>query len=226
MPTAPPRATARSPLLHRLHAVDPYAGFDASAWPVDLQGWNGNHPLLAEIVQKVRPEVVVEVGSWKGQSAVTLGKELDALGPGRSLLCVDTWLGGLEHWRNRAQPDFFASLQLRHGYPSLYHQFLANVVHAELEHVVVPFPQTSTNAARWLLLEGIQADVVYIDASHEENDVHADLVYYWQVARPGAIVFGDDLGWPGVRAAVDRFVQANGLQVGVRDNLWVLQKPR
>ncbi|MBL8728268.1 MAG: class I SAM-dependent methyltransferase [Planctomycetes bacterium] len=216
---------SRSPWLHRLHGGDPYEGFDAAAYPLDLQGWNGTHPLLVEIVQKVRPEVVVEVGSWKGQSAVTFARELQRLGPGRTLLCVDTWLGGLEHWRERTRPDFFPSLRVRHGYPGLYWQFLANIVHSGVQDVVVPFPNTSLNAARWLLHEQVRADVVYIDASHEENDVFADLTYYWQVARPGGIVFGDDLGWPGVRAAVDRFVQQQGVQVGVRDNLWVLQKP-
>lgn len=218
-------ATSPSPLLQRLHEVDPYAGFDADAVPLDLQGWNGTHPLLTEIVQKVRPRLVVEVGSWKGQSAVTFARALQQLGPGRTLLCVDTWLGGLEHWRNREQPDFFASLRLQNGYPTLYRQFLANVVHCGVQDVVVPFPNTSLNAARWLLHEGVAADVVYLDGSHEENDVFADLTYYWQVARPGGIVFGDDLGWPGVRAAVDRFVQQQGVPVGVRDNLWVLQKP-
>lgn len=222
-------ATLASPhgeVMRRLHHVSPFADFDPSAWSEDLQGWHGSHPIFGELVRLLRPELVIEVGSWKGQSAVTLGTELAALGPGRALVCVDTWLGALEFRHDFADPERYAALDLRHGYPQVYYQFLANVVKRGLQDVIIPFPQTSLIAARWFLHHAFRADLVYIDGSHEENDVYADLTYYWQICRPGGVVFGDDLDWSGVRAAVTTFARENGLEPRVRDGMyWLLVKP-
>lgn len=220
-------ATSHDHVLRLLHRVDPYQGFDASAHPLDLQGWNGDSRLFGDLIRRVDPQLVIEVGTWKGMSAVTMGKELQKLGVGRGLVCVDTWLGALEFWRDHDDPTRYRSLAMRHGYPSVYYQFLANVVHSGLQDVIVPFPQTSTIAARWFLERQIQADLIYVDGSHEENDVFVDLAYWWLVVRPGGVLFGDDLGWPGVRAAVSAFAAEHQLRVEVvENNFWVIQKPR
>lgn len=226
--STPPAPSTVSPsvLRQKLHRIDPYAGFDPQPYPSDLQGWHGDSPFFGELIRAVKPGLVLEVGTWKGQSALNMARELDRLGPGRQLVCIDTWLGAIEFLTDHDDPDRYRSLGHLHGYPTVYYQFLANVVHAGLQHVVVPFAQTSTNAARWFLQHGIGADLVYIDGSHEENDVYADLVYYWLVAKPGAVVFGDDIGWLGVRNAVTTFARENGLQPRYRDdNFWLLQKP-
>lgn len=216
-----------------LHAVDPWAGFDPSQHPEDLQGWHGDHPLLSRLVVEEQPQLVVEVGSWKGQSSTHLGRALRDLGPAdgapRQLLCVDTWLGALEFWRDQDDPERYRSLDLHHGYPRVYYQFLANIAHAELQDTVIPFPQTSITAARWLIERGVSPDLVYIDASHEENDVYADLTYFWHAARSGAVLFGDDYQtqfWPGVVNAVDAFAEERGVDVEVVDEMfWILRKP-
>lgn len=216
-----------------LHTVDPWVGFDPGEYAEDLQGWHGDHPLLTRLVAEEQPELIVEVGCWKGQSSTHLGRALQALGQvdgvPRQMLCVDTWLGALEFWRDREDPERYLSLQLQNGYPRVYYQFLANIAHAGLQNVVVPFPQTSVTAARWLIERGVAADLIYIDASHEENDVYADLTYYWHVARPGAVLFGDDYQaqyWPGVVQAVDAFASERGVEVEVEDDMfWLLRKP-
>ncbi|MCA8954026.1 MAG: class I SAM-dependent methyltransferase [Planctomycetes bacterium] len=222
-------ATLVSPhdeVMRRLHHQSPFADFDASSHAEDLRGWHGAHPIFGELVAAVRPELTIEVGTWKGQSAVTLGTAIQALGPGRALVCVDTWLGALEFRRDFADAERYAALDLRHGYPQVYYQFLANVVKRGLEDVIVPFPQTSLIAARWFLQQGIQAELIYVDGSHEENDVYFDLVYYWQICRPGGVVFGDDLDWAGVQTAVTRFAAEQGLELRMRDGIyWLLVKP-
>ncbi len=44
---------------------------------VDAQGWGGSeHPLLAEGIEKLRPRVVIEIGVWKGASAIFMAKKL------------------------------------------------------------------------------------------------------------------------------------------------------
>jgi len=221
--------TTRVDVRRLLHEVDPYAGFDAKDYPFDPQGWNGTAPLFGRLIGAVRPRLVVEVGSWQGQSAITMGRHLRAQGLGAQLVCVDTWLGATEFW---LQPGnaLHRGLRLRHGYPSVYYQFLANVCHAGLTDVIVPFPAPSTIAARVLLARGVRADLVYIDASHEENDVWLDLAYWWQALRPGGVMFGDDYHerlMPGVTRAVQSFFGELGLRHAVvAGQHWVVEKPR
>ncbi len=54
-----------------LHEVDPYAGFEPL--PPVYVGWNlgGDSPLFHELIEQVRPQTVIEVGTWLGGSAVT-----------------------------------------------------------------------------------------------------------------------------------------------------------
>lgn len=227
-PTAGVLATPAPDLKRLLHQVDPYRGFDAARYPFDLQGWNGTSSLFGRLVEEVQPRIAIEVGSWMGQSAVTTARHLAAQGRGAQLLCIDTWLGSVEFWL-RPGNELNRGLGLVHGYPSVYFRFLANVVHAGLQDVIVPYPSTSVAAARLLMVRGVEADLVYIDASHEENDVYMDLVYYWQVLRPGGVMFGDDYHeqlMPGVVAAVRAFSAEQGLTYEVdAGQHWVLRKP-
>jgi hypothetical protein len=44
--------------------VNPYSGFDAAGWPLDLQGWNGEESTLPQMVWETNASVVVEVGTF------------------------------------------------------------------------------------------------------------------------------------------------------------------
>jgi hypothetical protein len=107
----------------------------------------------------------------------------------------------------------------------VYYQFLANVCHKGHQQRVVPFPQTSATAALWLRYFGFTAELIYIDASHEEEDVYADLLAYWEVLAPGGVIFGDDWTWDGVRLAVLRFTREMRVTHRFIADKWVLDKP-
>ena len=212
-------------LRKAIHAVDPYAGFDFAAIPVDDQGWGSKSPAFGKLVERVRPKLIIEVGTWKGGSAIEMAGHLDRLDlADSSILCVDTWLGALEMWGDQEDADRFGSLNLKHGYPQLYYQFLANVCHHGAQSRIIPFPLPSVTAAQWLSLRGVRADLIYVDGSHEEEDVHADLVDYWDLLSPGGVIFGDDYCWTGVKMAVDRFTSENRLKLEHLDDKWLLAK--
>jgi predicted O-methyltransferase YrrM len=217
-------------LCRQLHQGDIYAGFRADDYPVDVQGWHSEDPIFRKLLAAVRPRIVVELGTWKGASALhmcALAKELD-LDP-FTIVCVDTFLGSTWHWLNRQDPSGFAGLACRHGYPSLYYKFLANVVHLGHQDRVVPFPNTTTNASRFFnAMGGPQPDLVYVDAGHNFNDVVSDLRHWWPLVRPGGTVFGDDFSanFPGVEQALRTFCAEMRLApVHVEGEKWVLQKP-
>ena len=192
--------------------------------PEDLQGWNGNDPIFGELIKEINPSVIIEVGSWKGQSAVTMGKAIQEQNLNTILYCVDTWLGAVEFWDQFADtPE--RDLMLVNGYPQIYYQFLSNVVHNNLQDVIIPFPNTSKTGAEYFKRRHIRADLIYIDASHEYNDVLEDITLYWDILNNGGILFGDDYStWTGVRDAVNKFVGDNNLTLGGNGVHWVIKK--
>ncbi len=209
-----------------LHAADPYAGFDISERPLDLHGWGSDSPAFRQLLSEQKPRLVVEVGTWKGGSAVQMADIIAELGLATEILCIDTWLGALEFWTDHHDPERYRSLALRHGYPTVYYQFLANVVHRGHQARIIPFPQTSQTGALWLRWFDLRAEMIYIDGSHEEEDVYADLIAYWEVLAPGGTIFGDDFVWDSVRLAVERFAKEQRLKIAFIADKWVFRKSR
>ncbi len=217
-------AVAGADIRSLLHRVDPYEGFEFAKIPLDLHGWGGQSPVFRDLIGQAKPRLIIEVGTWKGASAMEMGSAIREAGLTTEIVCVDTWLGALEFWTDQDDPERYRSLQLQHGYPAVYYQFLANVCHRGLQQTITPFPQTSSIAALWLRSFGIAADLIYLDASHEEEDVYEDLCGYWEVLRPGGILFGDDYSWDGVRLAVDRFARETHRTVKFQADKWLLHK--
>lgn len=211
--------------ISELHKTDPYEGYDLRAWLSKLEGWNSYDPIFLELIQKHRPQFIIEVGTWLGASAIHMARCQAECGIAGQVLCVDTWLGSVEFWTNQDDPTRYGSLNLNHGYPTVYYQFLANVLHAGCREYIIPFPQTSANAARWLALKRVQADLVYLDASHEYGDVMADLDLYWPLVKPGGVMLGDDwLTFLDVPRAVKDFSDRRGIQGLSEGNKWWIRK--
>ena len=69
---------------------DPAVDAGHPSTPHDKHGWMD--PYIMRVFNKLRasaPLLLVEVGSWKGQSAIAFAKRLQQLGPAHRLLCVD-----------------------------------------------------------------------------------------------------------------------------------------
>lgn len=195
------------------HGRDPFADPPEDLRALDLQGWRSVHPYLDEAVDEFRPAIVVEIGTWKGASTLHLARTMAERDIPGTVISVDTWLGAVDHW---ADESLFAELATEHGFPSLYRTFLANVVREGMTGRVLPLPLDSVNAAELLRLRGVSADVIHLDAGHEEASVAADLRAWWPVLRPGGLFIADDydrLGgrFPGVTRAVDGFCAEMGL---------------
>ncbi len=211
-------------LMHAIHGDDIYVGFDHQPYPNDPSGWGGNSPAFDELLAETKPKFIIEVGTWKGASALHMAGLLDKLGlPDTRILCIDTWLGALEFRADLTDPERFQALQCRHGYPNVYFQFLANVCHASQQHRIIPFPFPSTTAALWLLRTNLRADLIYIDGSHEEEDVFQDLLDYAPLLTPGGTLFGDDWSWTGVRNAVTRYAKSHRKTITHRHDKWLIR---
>jgi cephalosporin hydroxylase len=211
--------------LADIHAENPYVGFKTKGHPADVHGWGSDAPIFAELIERLAPRLIIEVGSWKGASAIHMAGVCKRLGLDTTILCVDTWLGAVEFWDDQQDQERYQSLRLRHGYPQVYYTFLANVVRAGHQDTIIPFPQTSQIAARWLARRGVQADMIYIDASHDYDDVLADLHAYWPLVRPHGVLCGDDrLVFTDVDRALGVFTHTVVRQPTGDDRYWQVTK--
>lgn len=193
--------------------------------PKDLTGWNGDSFIFQQLIDETNPKIIIEVGSWKGLSAINMGKKIVEKNLNSVIYCVDTWLGAIEFWDKLAgTPE--RNLLLKNGYPQIYYQFLSNVVHENLQNIILPFPNTSENGFRYFFSKNIRAELIYIDGSHEEQDVYNDLNNYYNLLTDKGIIFGDDyFSWPSVAKSVNRFVKENNLNFEtISNNFWVIRK--
>lgn len=189
---------------------------------LDIKGWNSDAEIFPQLINEVKPSLIIEVGTWKGASAIHMASLVQALNLNTKIICVDTWLGALEMWTDKEDEDRYSALKLKNGYPTIYYQFLYNVIEAGFGDIIVPFPQTSSIAARYFEKMNIKADLIYIDASHDRNDVRDDIVAYSTILNDGGIMFGDDYHtWQDVREAVDSITYNNTVVIG---NHWVIKK--
>lgn len=202
-----------------------YEGFQP--WPEKLKGWHGTDPIFMELINETQPKLIIEVGTWLGQSAINMANCLKALEIDAKIICVDTWLGAVEFIDKPRGSDW--DLMPLNGYPQVYYQFLSNVMHWGHEDIIIPFPQTSINAARYFQSKGIQADLIYIDGSHEFEDVEADIRFYWPLLSQEGIMFGDDFNssyWPGVvegvQSAFDRLDYDDAIEE--QNEFWLVRK--
>eukprot|EP00966_Prymnesium_polylepis_P224769 5198631-Prymnesium_polylepis.1 len=105
----------------------------------------------------------------------------------------------------------------RWGQPTLYHQFLTNLVAANLTEHVLPFMAPSLLGARALAWAGLQPDLIYLDSAHEQGETFTELATLWPLLTPQGILLGDDLNWKAVNHDVKLFARVRGLRLGSFD---------
>jgi hypothetical protein len=211
-------------MLTDIGLANPYSDFDGRSLALDLQGWASEHHYFPTLISMTKPAQIIEVGTWKGASAINMAKHAAQITPDVTVLCVDTWLGSNEVlW---SDPALRPLLKLENGYPTVYRQFLANVIAVKLTNTVFPLPMTSISAAELLAKYAVKADLIYIDGAHGEYEVYGDLTHYWQLVRTGGILFGDDYytTWPGVVRAVNRFAFEQGIPLETNGGKWFVTK--
>ena len=151
--------------------------FDANA----RSTWD-NH-LFATFV----PRKILEIGSYEGASACYLiekfGKEED----GVEIHCIDTWAGGED---NTSQGDDMPAVEER------FDRNMTNATHSPKVDVFKIKAMSDVALSR-LMADGHAGtfDFVYVDGSHQAQDVLSDAVLAYQLVRPGGVIAFDDYLW-------------------------------
>lgn len=185
-----------------------------------MRTWGSDSPVFEELIITIKPKLIIEVGTWLGGSAINMARIARALQLETHIVCVDTWTGdagAVE--QNLPQPATMG------GFPVAYAQFISNVLDAGLQDMITPSPQVSTLAAWMFRSWGVQAQLIYVDATHEEEDVYADCKNYWPLIDLGGVMFGDDYGCEAVQKGVERFAFKHGYpRIVVNGDKWIIHK--
>ncbi len=197
-------------LIEKVHkGKNPYAGFPheqwAGTWYNDPAAKN---PFFAESMKITKPGIIIEVGSFIGESTIHMANQIKALNLEAAILCVDTWCGSFAHWH-----DVREKICMHFGRPDFYYKFLANVITHHSQDKIVPLAMDSQGAAMVITWLGLVPQLVFIDASHEEGEVLRDLEAYWKLLPSGGGMLVDDAtGFPGVVHDLARFTETHNLK--------------
>lgn len=131
--------------------------------------------------------LIVELGTYKGQSAICLGQS------GRQVITLDHYQGEtrlgqsgkFDHVAGRYRTDTMRNLQ---PYPNI--------------HAI------QSQSAAYVDGSGIVVDLLFVDASHEAGAVEADMrAWLTAMAPSGRILFDDWTSHPGVKEGAERVIR-------------------
>ena len=149
----------------------------------DLPGpnWFSGAEIYRRFVASVTgTAVAVELGAWKGRSALCMGAEIARSGKRIRFFAVDHWQGSPGETQHEQDAD------VREG--RLYEMFLGNI--AALSSYVEPIRDDTAASARHF--EDGSVDFLYVDASHTYAGVLADLIAWFPKVKVGGLIAGDD----------------------------------
>jgi predicted O-methyltransferase YrrM len=155
----------------------------------------------------------VEVGSWKGRSSAFMSVEIANSGKDIEFYCVDIWEEKINlefNYHDLFFPVYLPDNPIGLETPyEIYDIFKFNMKPLERYHI--PIKMTSLEAAKKFKDKSL--DFVFIDASHEYEDVKDDILAWIPKVKPGGIISGDDYyvnfggSFPGVYQAVNEILE-------------------
>ena len=123
--TPPPPKKTAADLRTAFLGVDPFVDYEPE-FPLDVS-WSNGIPIIGNAIfdrvftgQHQKPSLVIEVGSWKGASAI---KMADYVAADSTIVCVDTWLGSDNMYQD-------TDICRKNGYPQVYYKFLSTLYYS------------------------------------------------------------------------------------------------
>lgn len=176
-----------------------------------IDGWFNYAPAYDRLVSEVPQNgTFVECGAWLGKSSSYLADIIARKRPDISLYIVDSWLGSS------------AEITTAHKLATetdIYNIFLDNMKGRSF----TPVRKLSLEAAHDF--KDSSLDVVFIDMSHEYQDVKDDLAAWFPKVKTNGYIAGHDWSWPGVSQAVaEQFAHNRHNLFSLPGDCWVYHK--
>ncbi|MEY3220690.1 MAG: hypothetical protein RIT27_2047 [Pseudomonadota bacterium] len=200
---------------HLFFGQNPYQNFVSSRNPDNSFPYTFlPDELIETVLVYLKPKFIVEVGSFKGGSAIKIAHCIKKLNNVSCLICIDPFIGDINMRtgisENGLQNNFNRWLDLKHGAPQIYDQFLVNII--DSGHSDIVFPLVSTSSIGLGCIQRLHklknfplADFIYLDSSHEPEETYLEIKNCWKTLNKGGFLIGDDWSWESVRNDVIRF---------------------
>ena len=183
-----------------------------------IHGWFNYKDLYSNLVKELpNGSKFAEIGVWKGKSlsyfvieSINSNKQID-------IYAIDTWLGSLEH--QKGQPNYDPLVDIPDG---LFNNFISNI--KLIKDYINIIRENSIDASK--KFPDNYFDAIFLDASHEYEDVLNDLIHWLPKMKQDNIqIYGHDYTWSDVKKAVDEFASDNKLNViPISKSSWKIYK--
>ena len=177
---------------------------------LQTSGWMSELELSYIADRASRSSVIVEIGSWRGRSAVAWAQNTSGV-----VYCIDTW--DINAFGDINCPNDPADLHSRPEW--LLREFMKNT--AGLNNII-PIRTHSAIGAQIIAEMGIRPDTIFIDAGHEEWEITSDIEAWLPLLAEGGVLCGHDYGyegWKAVKTVVDKMIP----QFKVIDTIWTTE---
>jgi predicted O-methyltransferase YrrM len=169
----------------RINELTEFRGFANERLQITHDWFSHNIPVWSWVFEKnLKADAelrILEIGSFEGLSTNYL---LDKF-PRATVRCVDTWLGSPEHKNHNNSADNIDFSQVNNRFianTENYRNRVQTAVGTSLEFF------STLNPSELF-------DLVYVDGSHEADDVLVDAVLSFKHLRKGGILIFDDYLW-------------------------------
>ena len=144
-------------------------------------------PIWDDMIPKLKPQKILEVGSFEGASTCYLIQKLSDRP--LELHCIDTWDGGIEHQEGASAEHDMNVIK------KTFDENMKIVKNPNLD-LYIHQGYSHTKMAK-LLVDGYEDyfDFIYIDGSHEAPDVLCDAVLGFKLLKLGGVMVFDDYLW-------------------------------
>jgi hypothetical protein len=172
-------------------------------------GWMSENELsyIADLAS--RHSCIVEVGSWRGRSAVAWAQNTSGV-----VYCIDVWANdayGISFPED--PPDLH---QREEWLLTEFHKNIIGILN------IVPIRTYSVKGAGIIKAMGLRPDVIFLDADHSYPSVMGDMDAWTPLLADGGVLCGHDYGyggWPDVKTVVDARVP----KFRLIDTLWTTE---
>lgn len=154
-----------------------------------LEGWCAEKKadILIDIVLKMKPEVVVEIGVWGGKSLTPMACALKAAGQG-VIYGIDPWDSNESiRWvMNESSLTYWS----RADHQAVKQRLVNRLADFELTDWVCLIQATSEEA------EPIyNIDILHVDGNHSDQTSYLDVTKWVPLMKSGGFIIFDDMSW-------------------------------
>lgn len=172
-----------------------------------VQGWMSEYELEWLARAATSHSVIVELGSFLGRSTCALATHTPGV-----VYAIDHWLGPSDVWVEDQ------NCSMRDLNIDLFPTFESNVGDLIASGKIIPI--RGDHADLSIIPADLRPDMVFIDGTHDYEDVRRDILTWIARLKPGGLMAGHDIAMDGVFRAVMELFPRNWTMEPLTDIWW------